>query len=56
MYEEVEMMDRMCEELMALKLQPPHVGHSFPFSQLIDAVSHLQSGLSVGKVVVEVSE
>jgi len=34
------------------KIQPPHVGKTFPFHELPDALRYLQSGLSTGKVVV----
>jgi hypothetical protein len=34
----------------------PHVGKSFPFPSLPEAVRALQSGLTVGKVVVTVDE
>ena len=34
--------------------RPPLVGKTFPFDALPDAMRHLQSGKSTGKVVVEV--
>ena len=39
-----------------LLARPPPVGAVFPFSQLPDALELLNSGTSVGKVVVEVGE
>ncbi|CAH1763753.1 13750_t:CDS:2 [Entrophospora sp. SA101] len=40
--------------LQQLDLEPPFVGHEFEFEQVIDALKLLQSGKSVGKVVVNV--
>ena len=39
-----------------LLARPPPVGAVFPFSQLPDALELLNSGTSVGKVVVEVGD
>ena len=35
---------------------PPHVGRTFPFQDLPDALRYLQSGLSTGKVVVLIND
>ena len=35
---------------------PPHVGSSFPFTQLPDAVRALQTGMTMGKVVVLIDD
>jgi len=35
---------------------PPHVGATYPFHELPDAVRALQSGLTTGKVVVLLSD
>ena len=37
-----------------LASRPPAVGRTFPFDELPAALRYLQSGASVGKVVVEV--
>lgn len=50
-------LDRLAEAYAALEpLSPsaPHVGARYPFAELPAALRHLQSGRSVGKVVVEV--
>ena len=54
LYERVELMHRLLQELEALKLSAPHVGHRFVFDQLPDAVRLFQTGKTMGKVVVEV--
>ena len=47
-------LDQMLE-LGGLLARPPAVGKVFPFSALPDALHHLNSGESMGKVVVEVA-
>lgn len=50
-------LDRLAEAYAALeRLSPaaPHVGARYPFAELPAAMNYLQSGRSVGKVVVEV--
>ncbi|MEE8585382.1 MAG: zinc-binding dehydrogenase [Acidobacteriota bacterium] len=51
LWEQAEMMSRLLDEIAAAGLDPPHVGRAFPFEQAPQAVQHLQSGESVGKVV-----
>jgi alcohol dehydrogenase len=52
LYERAPLMQQMLHELEALHLQPPHVGHTFPFEQMQEAIRLFQSGRTVGKVVV----
>lgn len=52
LYERAELMNQLLQDLSALELAPPHVGHLYPFAQLPDAVRLFQSGKTVGKVVV----
>ncbi len=54
LYERAALMHTLLQELEALKLSPPHVGHLFAFDKLPDAVRLFQTGKTVGKVVVEV--
>jgi NADPH:quinone reductase-like Zn-dependent oxidoreductase len=54
LYERAALMHALLQELEALKLSPPHVGHRFPFANLPDALRLFQTGKTVGKVVVEV--
>lgn len=54
LYERAELMLSLLQDLSALHLAPPHVGHVFPFEQLPDAIRLFQTGKTIGKVVVEV--
>ena len=54
LYERAELMQQLLQDLSALQLAPPHVGHLFPFAQLPDAIRLFQTGKTVGKVVVGV--
>ena len=54
LYQQAALMHQLLQELDALQLTPPHVGQRFSFEKLPEAVQALQSGKSVGKVVVEV--
>jgi len=54
LYERATLMHQLLQELEALHLAPPHVGHVFSFEQLPDAVRLFQTGKTVGKVVVTV--
>ena len=56
LYEKAEILHRVLAEIDALKLPPPRVGHTFPFSALVDAIRYFQTGKTVGKVVVEVTD
>lgn len=55
LWEQSARMSRLLEDIAAAKLHPPFVGRVFPFDQAPEAVRHLQSGESVGKVVVGIS-
>ncbi|MEY3194526.1 MAG: hypothetical protein RIQ78_623, partial [Bacteroidota bacterium] len=54
LYERVELLHQLLQELDALQLSAPHVGHRFTFEQLPDAIRLFQTGNTMGKVVVEV--
>jgi NADPH:quinone reductase-like Zn-dependent oxidoreductase len=54
LYERAELLHQLLQELDALQLSAPHVGHRFTFEQLPDAIRLFQTGKTVGKVVVEV--
>ena len=54
LYERVEIMHQLLEELKTLDMAPPVVGHTFTFNQLPDAIRTFQSGKTMGKVVVQV--
>lgn len=52
LFDRVEQLQRLCEELDALQLPPPLVGEEWRFEdQAVDALRSLQSGKTVGKVV-----
>ncbi|MBI1183142.1 zinc-binding dehydrogenase [bacterium] len=54
LYDRVEILHEVLEKLQALEIEPPLVGHSFPFEQMHDAIALFRSGKSMGKVVVAV--
>lgn len=55
LYEQTDMMLDILSELQALQLRPQHVGHTFDFNQMHEAIHLFQQGKSVGKVVVKVN-
>lgn len=54
LYDRAELLLGLLQDLSVLQLDPPHVGHRFPFDQLPDAIRLFQTGKTVGKVVVSV--
>ena len=52
LYEQTDKMVRLLTEINALNLGKPHIGETFNFEDLPAAVAALQSGRTVGKVVV----
>ena len=54
LYERVELMHSLIQELKDLDIGKPHVGHTFPFDKLIEAIELFQTGKTIGKVVVTV--
>ncbi|MBL6449141.1 zinc-binding dehydrogenase [Fulvivirga sp. 29W222] len=55
LYEQTDMMLEILSELQALELKPQHVGHTFDFNQMHEAIHLFQQGKTVGKVVVKVN-
>ena len=51
LWDRVEQMRRLYTGLSTLQPPPPHIGRSFPFAQAPAALHYLQSGNSVGKVI-----
>ena len=51
LWQEQTLFARLLEEITNLELPVPHVGHSYPFEEVFDALETLRSGKSVGKVV-----
>lgn len=55
LYEQTDMMHEMLDALIALQLEPPHIGHVFDFEDMHSAIRLFQKGESMGKVVVKVN-
>lgn len=51
LWEQGDRMRQLMDELDALNLPAPHVGHQYPFSEAHQALAKLQSGATTGKVV-----
>lgn len=56
LYEKADLMLSILEEVIALDLKKPHIGHQFNFNQLVDAIRLFQSGKTVGKVVINIED
>ncbi|CAI2168325.1 12293_t:CDS:2 [Funneliformis geosporum] len=54
-YERAERLNQIFNDMQSLQLEAPHVGHEFEFDQLIEALTLLQSGNTVGKVILSVN-
>ena len=55
LYDKVELMEDILSEMAKMNLGKPHVGHTFSFENLHDAIHLFQSGKTTGKVVVSVN-
>ncbi|CAG8604672.1 5592_t:CDS:2 [Ambispora gerdemannii] len=53
-YHQEDKLTSIFDELSSLELDPPLVGHEFPLEQVHEAIQLLQSGKTVGKVVLNV--
>ncbi len=56
LWDRVEELERLYGETMEVLHDPPFVGRSFPFEEAPAALRYLQSGQSIGKVVLEVTQ
>ncbi len=56
LWDNLDEMTRLLHEIDALGLPKPLVGHTYPFAALPEAITAFQSGKTVGKVVVRVSD
>lgn len=54
LYSRLEQLRGIFDRLEALKLAPPHVGRVFAFEDMVTAMEFLQTGRSIGKVVVRI--
>ncbi len=53
LYERAPIMHEILEEIEALNLAPPIVGHVYEFDELPDAIRFFQTGKTIGKVVIQ---
>ncbi|MGK0249755.1 MAG: NADPH:quinone reductase-like Zn-dependent oxidoreductase [Oleispira sp.] len=51
LWDQVEIMQALLEDMMVVEITPPHVGHQFTFDQAHEAIDCLRSGKTIGKVV-----
>ncbi len=54
LYERAELMHELLSDLEKMNLGKPHVGHTFSFEKIKDAIHLFQSGKTIGKVVLNV--
>ncbi|MGC8595491.1 MAG: zinc-binding dehydrogenase [Candidatus Kryptoniota bacterium] len=54
LYDRVDMLKAMLDEIVKLRLKKPYVGDVFQFDQMLQAIHRLQSGKTTGKVVVKI--
>lgn len=54
LWEQVDLLAPLVARLQSLNLPPPHVGSRHAFTDALAAITHLQSGNSIGKVVLTV--
>ncbi|MEM6965854.1 MAG: zinc-binding dehydrogenase [Bacteroidota bacterium] len=54
LYERASLMHELLGDLQKMSLGKPHVGHTFPFEKIKDAIHLFQSGKTIGKVVLTV--
>ena len=52
LYDRVDILHEILEELQSLNINPQHVGHVFEFDQMHEAIRLFRSGKTMGKVVV----
>ena len=53
LYEKAELMHQLLQEIKELDIAKPHIGHTFSFDQLKEAIQLFQTGKTIGKVVVK---
>jgi len=51
LWDQVDIMQELLKDMMAVEITPPHVGHQFFFDQAHEAIDCLRSGKTIGKVV-----
>lgn len=56
LWDRLDLLQPLLQEIIAMKLDAPHVGCEFPFVEALRALDYLRSGKSVGKVVLTLPE
>ena len=54
LYENVDLFNTLIKDIIEMELPPAFIGHSYPYEKLPEALRMLQSGKTIGKVVVVV--
>ncbi len=54
LWDRIELMHAMMTDMLAVMTAPPYIGRKFPFSHATEALTTFQSGLTTGKVVLEI--
>ncbi len=54
LYEQAPLLHQLLQEIEQLDLGKPHIGHTFPFAEVPEAIRLFQTGKTIGKVVIEV--
>lgn len=54
LYDKIDLMNEILHQMKAMDLGKPHVGRTFSFQHMHDAIKFFQSGQSTGKVVVNI--
>ena len=52
LYEQTDMIHQWLRGLQALQLKPQHIGHTYDFDKMQEAIQLFQRGKTIGKVVV----
>lgn len=53
-YDKLDLLSELYEELDGMGLERPFVGHKFGFEEVPEALAFFQTGKTVGKVIIEV--
>ena len=53
LWEKIDELSGMLEQILQMNLAPPLIGKTFPFVNALDALQYFKSGKSVGKVILE---
>merc|ERR1719468_244675 len=53
LFNRVDLLAWMIKSALELDLRPPRIGHTFPFTEAVEAMRTFQAGKTTGKVVLE---